>query len=135
VAGAFFGTLGVFVDALSDLAGRAGLHAILGSARGLALLGGILLLGGGGILLTQISFQVGTLAATLPASLATDPLTGVLLGAVLLHERIPLSAPHLAGYSICYLAALFGVARLATLSDREHRVGSAEVEITGRDGS
>jgi hypothetical protein len=135
VAGAFFGTLGVYVDALSDLASSQGLHAIVNSARGLALDAGILLLGGGGILLTQISFQVGALAATLPASLATDPLAGVLLGALLLHERIPFSLPHVAGYALCYLAAFAGVVRLATLPDSDDRVGSAEAgEHPGRDG-
>jgi hypothetical protein len=136
VAGTFFGTLGVFVDALSDLAGAHGLHAIVASARGLALLAGILVLGGAGILLTQLSFQVGALAATLPASLATDPLAGVVLGAVLLGERIPFSAAHVLGYSVCYLAALAGVVRLATLPDHDDRVGSPEVgEILRKDGS
>lgn len=135
VAGAFFGTLGVFVDALSDLASSEGLGAMVTTARGLALDAGILLLGGGGILLTQVSFQVGALAATLPASLATDPLSGVLLGALLLHERIPFSFPHVVGYALCYLAALAGVLRLATLPDSDHRVRSAAAgEHSGRDG-
>jgi drug/metabolite transporter (DMT)-like permease len=136
VAGALFGTLGVFVDALSDVASADGVHALVGSGRGLALLAGILVLGGGGILLTQVSFQVGALAATLPASLATDPLTGVLLGALLLNERIPFSPAHLVGYSVCYLAVIAGVLRLATLPDSDQRVGSAKAgEVLETDGS
>jgi hypothetical protein len=136
VAGAFFGTLGVFVDALSDVASAQGLHAMVTTGRGLSLIAGILLLGGGGILLTQVSFQVGALAATLPSSLATDPLAGVLLGALLLGERIPFSVPHLVGYALCYLAALAGVLRLATLPGHGQPTGSKDVgEIVQSGGS
>ena len=77
VAGAYFGTLAVMVDAASDRAAHAGLHGLLGHARaGWCPLAGIVLCGAGGIILTQLSFQVGALGATLPANLAADPLIG-----------------------------------------------------------
>ena len=48
-----------------------------------------MLLGPMRIVLTQMSFQVGALRATLPANLATDPLAAVALGVVLLRENLP----------------------------------------------
>jgi drug/metabolite transporter (DMT)-like permease len=113
VAGAFFGTLAVLVDAASDRLGDGGAHALLETPRGLVPLAGAVLCGTSGIVLTQLSFQVGALGATLPANLATDPMTGVLLGAVLLHEHIPLSAGHLVLYVFCLAAVLGGAIRLA----------------------
>ena len=65
------------------------------TGRGVIPLIGIVLLGLCGIVLTQVSFQVGQLGATLPANSAVDPFTAVLIGALLLHEHIPLSALHL----------------------------------------
>ncbi len=113
VAGALFGTLAVMVDAASDRAARGGVHGLLATQRGLVPLAGILLCGAGGIVLTQLSFQVGALGATLPANLATDPLMGVVLGAVLLREHIPLSAGHLILYVMCLAAVVAGAIRLA----------------------
>jgi hypothetical protein len=131
VAGVFFGTMGVYVDALSEVGASHGIAALVTTQPGLALDAGILLLGAGGIVLTQLSFQVGALAATLPASLATDPLSGVLLGALVLHERIPFAPPHLIGYSLCYLTAVAGVIRLATLAENDQRGRRAEPEVSG----
>jgi hypothetical protein len=81
--------------------------------KGLLPLAGIALLGLGGIVLTQMSFQLGALAATLPANLAADPLTAVLLGVVLLHEHIPHGPWHLLAYSLCVVAVVAGAIRLA----------------------
>jgi drug/metabolite transporter (DMT)-like permease len=113
VAGAYFGTLAVLVDATSDQASRHGVHGLIAAPRGLVPLAGIVLLGIAGIILTQMSFQLGALGATLPANLATDPLMGVLLGAVLLHESIPLSSAHLVAYVLCLAAVIAGAIRLA----------------------
>jgi drug/metabolite transporter (DMT)-like permease len=113
VAGSYFGTLGVMVDAESDEVSAAGVHGLMHTGRGLVPLIGIVLLGVGGIILTQVSFQVGALAATLPANLATDPFTGVLIGALLLHEHLPLSPGHLVGYALCLAAVVAGAVRLA----------------------
>ncbi len=72
------------------------------------------MLGVAGIVLTQVSFQVGQLAATLPANTAVDPFTAVLIGALLLHEHIPLSIPHLIGYAFCLAVVTLGAIRLAS---------------------
>ncbi|MCW2598012.1 MAG: hypothetical protein QOF92_1188 [Pseudonocardiales bacterium] len=113
VAGAYFGALAVMVDAASDRASHGGLHALFASPRGLVPMAGIVLLGIGGIVLTQMSFQVGALGATLPANLAVDPLVGVLLGAALLHEHIPMSPGHIVAYIFCLVAVVAGAIRLA----------------------
>lgn len=113
VAGMYFGLLAVMVDAASQRASAAGVKAVFTSSRGLIPLVGILLLGAGGIVLTQMSFQVGALGATLPASLAADPLTGVVFGAALLAERIPYSPVDVAVYVVCLAAVVFGAIRLA----------------------
>ncbi len=63
--------------------------------------------------LTQVSFQVGALAASFPANKSADPVAAVLLGAVLLHERVPAGAGHVLGYLLCLAAIVAGAVRLA----------------------
>ncbi len=113
VAGGYFGTLAVMVDAASERASQAGMHGLLATSKGIVPLAGIALLGVGGMVLTQMSFQVGALASTLPANLAADPLMAVLLGEVLLRERIPLTPGHVAAYVACLIAVVAGAIRLA----------------------
>jgi drug/metabolite transporter (DMT)-like permease len=113
VAGIYFGTLGVLVDAASDRYSRAGMHGLVETPRGFVPLIGILLLGLCAIVLTQVSFQVGALRATLPANLSADPLAAVLLGAILLHEHIPVGPWHILGYVLCLAAVIAGAVRLA----------------------
>ncbi|MEO8889104.1 MAG: DMT family transporter [Jatrophihabitantaceae bacterium] len=113
VAGVYFGTLGVLVDAASDRYSVGGIHELVASLRGLVPLIGIVLLGLGGIVLTQVSFQVGALGATLPANLSADPLAGVVLGSILLREHIPVGPWHLVGYGLCLAAVIAGAVRLA----------------------
>lgn len=110
--GCYFGTLAVLVDAASRGTAQDGLHAFA-TARGIVPLAGIALLGMGGIALTQMSFQIGALRAALPANLAADPLTAVLFGELLLHERIPLAPGHFAAYVVCLFAVVGGTIRLA----------------------
>jgi drug/metabolite transporter (DMT)-like permease len=90
-----------------------GMHGLLATPKGFVPLVGIALLGIGGIVLTQMSFQIGALAATLPANLAADPLTAVLLGVVLLREHIPHGPWHLMAYSLSVVAVVAGAIRLA----------------------
>jgi drug/metabolite transporter (DMT)-like permease len=122
VAGAYFGTLAVMVDAASEQASRHGWHGLFLSPRGLVPLVGILLLGLGGIVLTQVSFQVGALAATLPASLAADPFVAVLIGAILLREHLPMSGSHLVLYAVCLAVIVAGAIRLARPATAPHPV-------------
>jgi drug/metabolite transporter (DMT)-like permease len=129
VAGAYFGTLAVMVDAASERASSHGVHSLL-TPRGLVPIAGVALLGIGGIVLTQMSFQVGSLAATLPANLAADPLMAVLFGEVLLREHIPLSPGHLVVYAVCLLAVVIGAVRLA-----DPEAGPIDPDVPVRDCS
>jgi hypothetical protein len=113
VAGAYFGMLAVMVDAASTQAGKAGIHGMLTTPKGIVPLAGVALLGVGGIALTQMSFQIGALAATLPANLAADPMTAVALGIVLLREHIPHGPWHVVAYALCVVAVVAGAIRLA----------------------
>ena len=113
VAGSFFGTLAVMIDAASDRVSEHGLAALVTSPRGLVPVLSMLLLGCAGMALTQLSFQIGALGATLPANLAADPAMGVIFGALLLREHVPLSVPHLAGYLLCLGAVVAGAVTLA----------------------
>ena len=110
VAGGYFGTLAVMIDAASDRVSSHGLDSLFTTPRGVVPLISMLLLGCAGMALTQLSFQVGALGATLPANLAADPAMGVIFGAVLLREHVPLSVPHLIGYLLC-LGAVVALAR------------------------
>lgn len=113
VAGAYAGTLAVMVDAASDQAGHGGADALFESARGLVPLAGIAVCGIGSLILTQLSFQVGALGATLPANLAVDPVVAVALGVILLREHVPHSTGHLVAYVACLAAVAAGAVRLA----------------------
>jgi drug/metabolite transporter (DMT)-like permease len=130
VAGAYFGTLGVMVDAASDRFSADGWHGLVQTGRGLVPLMGIGLLGVGGIVLTQVSFQVGKLGATLPANLAADPFTAVLIGALLLGEHVPLTAGHLIGYTLCLAAVIAGAMQLAGQATGPH-VARPDARMTG----
>ena len=112
-AGMYFGTIGVMVDGLSDVVVHRGYAGLVTTGRGIIPLVGIVVLGLSGIVLTQVSFQVGQLGATLPANTAADPFTAVLLGAILLREHIPHSVGHLIGYTLCLAVVLIGAIRLA----------------------
>lgn len=130
VAGAFFGTIAVMIDASSDIVGghhgerhhgfrgireqvQGGLDGLFETQRGLVIVVAIVLLGIAGIVLTQLSFQVGALAATLPANMVLDPLFGVLLGALLLREFVPISPFHIVAYVLCLALIAAGGIRLA----------------------
>jgi drug/metabolite transporter (DMT)-like permease len=113
IAGTYFGTLAVMVDACSDRVEKDGFHGLIATPRGLVPLASIALLGLGGIVLTQLSFQVGALAATLPANLAADPVTGVVFGAILLKEYVPTDAWHCVAYALCLASVIAGTVRLA----------------------
>jgi hypothetical protein len=69
--------------------------------------------GAGAVVLTQVSFQVGTLAASFPANEATAPVVAVALGAALLHERLPLTPGHVTAYLLCVAVVAGGAVQLA----------------------
>ena len=134
VAGSFFGTLAVMVDAASDRVSAHGLSALFTTPRGAVPLISIVVLGAAGIALTQLSFQVGALGATLPANLAADPAMGVIFGAVLLREHVPLSVPHLIGYVLCLAAVIAGGIQLARPRDKvADNSGGVTPDVAGGD--
>lgn len=113
-AGASFGTLGVLVNSVSHHIVDRQASTLVTHPAGLVSIVGIALMGTAGIILTQVSFQVGALGATLPASLAADPTAAVILGVLLLHQLIPTGAGYLIGYLLCLAAVIAGAARLAS---------------------
>jgi drug/metabolite transporter (DMT)-like permease len=123
VAGGFFGVVGVLLNAVATKYTSDGMAGLV-HADGLVPLVGVVLLGGLGMVATQASFQVGALAASFPANESTAPLVAVALGAVLLHERLPVSAPHVVGYLGCFAVVVAGTVWLAR--DRPTRPAQAE---------
>lgn len=113
VAGACFGTLGVLVNTASYRIVGGRIMSLFTHPSGIVTLAGIVVLGTMGIVLTQISFQVGALAATLPANLSTDPLVAVVLGELLLREHLPHGPGYVVGYAVCLALILYGTIRLA----------------------
>lgn len=112
VAGSGFGLVGVLVNALATAVTEDG-FAVLADARGWLPLAGVIGIGGAAVVLTQVSFQIGDLGASLPANEAAAPLVAVVLGAALLGEHVPVSLPRVAGYLMCLAAIVAGTARLA----------------------
>jgi hypothetical protein len=88
-------------------------------AEGLVPLVILLVLGAISIALTQLAFGLGSIGASFPANLAADPVLAVILGAVLLHEHIPLSVGHLLAYLLCLVAIVWGSIRLAAEPERQ----------------
>jgi drug/metabolite transporter (DMT)-like permease len=113
VAGGWFGTVSVLIDAAGEQVRHAGVLGLVSQAAGIAALAGIAVLGGLGMALTQVSFQVGALAASVPASLSADPLIAVLIGAVLLAEHVPAGAGYAAAYVLCLAAIVVSAVLLA----------------------
>lgn len=118
VAGCFFGLLAALVDAASTQVADHGAGSLVTTGTGIAMIVGILVLGGAAIALTQLSFQLGNLGTALPASLLADCLAGIGCGAALLHEAIPVGPGRVVGYAAFLAAAMFGAFRLA---DPTHR--------------
>lgn len=122
VAGGWFGFVAVLMDAVATAWDDGGLPT-MGQGRGLVPLVVLVVLGGASIALTQLAFQIGALGASFPANMVADPVVAIALGALLLHEDIPLSAFHIGAYLVCLGVILFGTVRLAA----ERAVPDAEV--------
>jgi drug/metabolite transporter (DMT)-like permease len=112
VAGAWFGLVGVLLDAVATTWQRSGPDG-LSRPGGWVPLACLVLTGAAALVLTQFSFQVGSLAASFPANEATAPVVAVVLGAALLHERLPLSPAHVTAYLLCVVVVAVGATQLA----------------------
>jgi drug/metabolite transporter (DMT)-like permease len=117
VAGCWFGLVAVLVDVCATVWSSSGVAGLL-TPSGLTPLVALLALGGLSIVLTQVAFRVGPLAAGFPANLAADPVVAVAVGAVLLGERVPADAWHLVGYAAAVTAVVVGAVRLASGTGR-----------------
>jgi drug/metabolite transporter (DMT)-like permease len=131
VAGTWFGTVGVLLNAAATEFTHHGVHGLLLNPDGLVPLLGVAVMGVLGMTLTQISFQVGALAASFPANKSADPVAAVVLGAVLLHERVPAGAAQVPVYLVCLAAIVVGAVRLAAPAPVPTGRGAA-VELKAR---
>jgi hypothetical protein len=113
VAGAWFGLVAVLMDAASTAWSAHGGSAFA-HEDGLVPLVILVLLGTASIVLTQVAFRAGPLAASFPANLAADPVIAVILGAALLHENVSTSSVDVLAYVLCLAAVVFGAFRLAS---------------------
>jgi drug/metabolite transporter (DMT)-like permease len=113
VSGAWFGVVAVLLDAAAATWQQHGIAAF-GRGEGLVPLVSLVILGAASIALSQVAFAAGALGASFPASLTADPVVAVLLGAILLNERVPASALAALAYVGCLAAVLYGAVRLAS---------------------
>jgi drug/metabolite transporter (DMT)-like permease len=112
VSGAWFGVVAVLMDAAAATWQAHGIAAF-GRGEGLVPLVSLIVLGAASIALSQVAFAAGSLGASFPANLTADPVTAVLLGAILLNERVPAAALEVVAYVACLAAVLYGAVRLA----------------------
>lgn len=112
VSGAWFGLVGVLMKASAEQWFSHGLDGF-GQPGGLIPLAGVLVVGVAAVTLLQVSFQVGALSASFPANKSADPVTAVVLGAVLLGEHVPVGPGYLVAYLLCLGAVVFGAIQLA----------------------
>ena len=108
VAGGWFGLVGVLLDAAITTWRERGLDGFA-HVSGFMPVIGVLVVGALSIILTQVSFQVGSLGASFPANLAAAPVVAVILGAVLLREHVPSSPVYIVGYAGCLIAIVLGL--------------------------
>lgn len=118
VAGGSFGLVGVLLNSVAETMADDGLSEF-GHAQGLVALAGVVIVGALAMTLTQVSFQVGALAAAFPANESAAPVVAVVLGAVLLHEDVPMAPLYVLAYLGCLGAVIVGAIQLARASERE----------------
>lgn len=112
VAGSAFGVVGVLVNAVAGEIGHRGVRGVTHPAGALAL-AGVVVIGAAAVVLTQVSFQIGDLAASFPANESAAPVVAVVLGAILLGERVPVSFGLMVAYLGCLAAVVVGTIRLS----------------------
>ena len=86
----------------------------------------VVVLGAGGLVLNQLAFQAGPLAASLPAIATVDPLASIALGVVVYDEQIRhdlLSGAGLAALLLLLGVAVIQLARLSTAGPAPSRAG------------
>lgn len=74
-----------------------------------------MVLGGIGLVLTQVAFQAGPLAASLPAIATVDPLLSVVIGVLVYDEQVhrgPLGGALLFGLLVLLAASIVGLGKV-----------------------
>jgi drug/metabolite transporter (DMT)-like permease len=127
VAGAWFGLVGVLLDSVATRWREASWAAVT-TPGGWAALAGLVVTGALALTLTQVSFQVGALAASFPANEAAAPVVAVVLGAALLHEKVPVSPGAVTAYGACLLVMVTGTVWLARALSGPSRLGGGTDE-------
>lgn len=112
VAGCWFGVVSVLIETVSRVFSERGV-AGFGRPTGLVPLLAVVVLALVGYLLVQIGFQLGPLGASFPPNLILDPVVAVVLGALLLGERVPLGPGPILGYLLCVGLTGWAAVRLA----------------------
>lgn len=106
-AGTSFGLTAVLVRALLLLARRSGTApAVVTVSIAIAVIGSA------GYLLLQSAYRAGHFAASVATTMATNPLVAVVVGSILLHEKLPADAGHLISMGATALLILAGIALL-----------------------
>lgn len=82
----------------------------------LAPLAGVVIVGGGALVLTQVAYRAGRLASSLPAMTIGDPLTASLIGAAAFGEHLAAGSASRLGQLLGAVLMSWGVVRLATLT-------------------
>jgi threonine/homoserine efflux transporter RhtA len=118
ITGVWFGVEAVLVNAVSAAWSHGGGIAALGRPTGLVALIGAIVVSLAGFTLGQFAFRAGNLAASFPSMLVVDPLIGVLLGVVLLHERLRSGVLVDLGYAVCAGVIVFATFRLARTTEQ-----------------
>jgi drug/metabolite transporter (DMT)-like permease len=90
----------------------------------------LLALGAVGLLLTQLAFQAGPLAASLPAAATVDPLLSVVIGVAVFDEHIRRGPG--AGVALVIILLVIGIAVIQLARRSEDRLeGPDSVQVTG----
>jgi drug/metabolite transporter (DMT)-like permease len=113
-AGVGFGLVGVLINAVSVEFDAHGVRGLL-DGRAVTALVATVVVGAVAITATQLSFQVGSLGASFPANESAAPAAAVVLGALLLHERVPAGPPFLLAYTLCMAAVIGATVQLARI--------------------
>jgi len=108
------GTLAVLTKAVVSLLDQGLVHTLQSGE-----LYGLLVVGGAGIYLQQLSFQAGALQASLPIITVVEPMVAAVLGITLLHEQLRASG---IGLAVLILAAAAMTVATVALSRGRARV-------------
>ena len=111
-AGSGFGVVGVLLNATATAVSDGG-WVTLRHPHGMVPLVATVVVGAAALVLTQVSFQIGALGASFPASEAAGPIVAVALGGFLLHENVPFTPWHALAYAALLAVMVAGTIRLA----------------------